>query len=308
MFRPPMNQSLIIGRLVSNFPIDLRNVIIHPTIVHPHQHIRIEVIVILKAIGFASIRIALLVAVNTERRHTELHPRFTFTHGFVYFLDQHIYIVTTPIRNVTISTTVLGKCRIVRKFFSRIRIRIEIVVHVKGIDVITAHDVTNNLADVLAVFRKPRIEIQLSSILNKELRMLVVRMDRRQSSCSFGLRTIRIDPSMEFHIALVTFVNHPLQRIPLWRLSLYPCKETAPRLIAGLIKGIRFCTHLENNGIDTRLLQCIELRSQHALHGFFRHPLKLSVHTLNPRTAEFTLGCLCLRRHRQRQQTGNHYQ
>ena len=138
--------------------------------------------------------------------------------------------------------------------------------------------------------------------------MLVIWMDRRQGCRTFRTCTIRINPCMKFHVALVTLINHPLQRIPLRRFPLYSSQIAAPWLITRLVKRIRFCTYLKNNGIDTSFLQSIELSSQYTLHLLCSHSLKLSVHTLNPSSTEFTLGGFRLGRHRKCQHTCSHRQ
>ena len=57
MTRPPADQFIIICCRMTDFPIDLRDIIIYPAIVDPKQYIGIQVIVILKSVCIASIRI-----------------------------------------------------------------------------------------------------------------------------------------------------------------------------------------------------------------------------------------------------------
>ena len=163
---------------MTDFPIKLRNVVIHPTIVYPHQDIGIKVIIILESIGCTTVRIVLLIAVDTERRNPEFHPRLALANCFMDFLDQDIDIVTSPISLIGITTAIFCKGQIIRKIYARSRIRIEIVVHVERIHIVTGNDIADNLADILAVFRQSRIEIQLTAILQEQLRMFVVRMNR----------------------------------------------------------------------------------------------------------------------------------
>lgn len=103
---------------------------------------------------------------------------------------------------------------------------------------------------------------------------------------------------MKFHATLMTFFHHETKRIPAWlrSFSLQSGKETAPGFIGRRIKSITFGTNLKYNRIDTRTFQVIQLTDQSRFHLFCGHTLKLTVHTLYPRTAEFTLWmhCLCL--------------
>ena len=80
---PPGDERLIVGRPVSYLPVDLRHAIVNPTLVHPKQHISIEVVIVLQASRLAShLRITLLVAINAEWRHTEFHPRLHLLDSF----------------------------------------------------------------------------------------------------------------------------------------------------------------------------------------------------------------------------------
>ena len=80
---PPGDERLIVGSSVSYLPVDLRHAIVNPALVHPKQHISIEVVIVLQAGRLAShLRITLFVAINAEWRHTEFHPRLHFLDGF----------------------------------------------------------------------------------------------------------------------------------------------------------------------------------------------------------------------------------
>ena len=161
-----------------------------------------------------------------------------------------------------------------------------------GINIITRHDVTYNLANVFPRFRISRIKVKLAGIADKEFRIAVIRMHGRKSRRPLGLCPVRIDPGMQLHAALVTFFHHKLERIPhgLRGFSLNTRQKTAPGLVAGTVQGIGLGTHLKDYGIDSGTLQIIELTDQCLLHFLGRHTLELAVHTLYPRSAEFTLG------------------
>ena len=64
---PPANQCIIVGCRMSDFPINLRDIVIYPAIVYPQKHVGIQVIVVLQSVCFTSIRVILLVTINTER-------------------------------------------------------------------------------------------------------------------------------------------------------------------------------------------------------------------------------------------------
>ena len=74
------------------------------------------------------------------------------------------------------------------------------------------------------------------------------------------------------------------------RLALHTGEVSAPRLVARLVERVGFGAYLEDDGIDARLLQGVELGGEHALHALFVHTLELAVDALYPGSAEFALG------------------
>ena len=115
-------------------------------------------------------------------------------------------------------------------------------------------------------------------------------MAKVQCSCRLGLGTIGIDPCVQFHTTTVTLVNHPLQRVPHRRrsLSLLAGEESAPRFDVALVQRVALGAHLEENGIDTILLQLVELIAERLLHLLRRHTDELTIYTLNPSSAKLS--------------------
>ena len=73
---PPFNECLIVGSLMTNLPIYLRHIIVHPSVVHPKKYVSVKVVIVLCAIGVAAnLHTWTLVAIDAERRYAELHPR-----------------------------------------------------------------------------------------------------------------------------------------------------------------------------------------------------------------------------------------
>ena len=50
----------------------------------------------------------------------------------------------------------------IRKIFARVGIRIEIIIHMNGIHIITGNNIAHNLANVFTVFGQSRIKIKLT--------------------------------------------------------------------------------------------------------------------------------------------------
>ena len=138
---------------MTDFPINLRNIIVHPTIVHPHQHISIQVVIILQTTCVAAIGVTLHITINSKRRNSKLHPRLALAHRLMDFLYQHIHVVTSPIGFITVSATILCKTDIVGKILSRIRIRIKIIIHMNGIHIITGNNIAYNLTNIFTILR-----------------------------------------------------------------------------------------------------------------------------------------------------------
>ena len=78
-------------------------------------------------------------------------------------LDKHIHIVATPFGTVGNAIVVLLEVAVVRYLFSCHRIRIEIVVHMDAVDVISGHDVVDNANDILAVAGCPGLRMNCPS-------------------------------------------------------------------------------------------------------------------------------------------------
>ena len=169
------------------------------------------------------------------------------------------------------------------------RIGIEIVIHMNTIYIIAAHDIFYNFTDIVAIFRYSRVQDKLIVICKTTHRLANGNMILCQFLRTFCFGTIWINPCMEFHMTLMTLIDHPLQWIPVrtWCYTLLPSKESAPRFDLTLIESITLRTYLEDNHIYTIFLQLIELICQCLLHFLGSHTLELSVYALNPRTTHF---------------------
>ena len=209
---------------------------------------------------------------------------------FSQLFDKQVDIVATPIIDVLQSIIIKLEFTIVGNNFTRSWIRIEIIVDVQTIYIIAAHNVVYHLINIFPVGRIARVENKLSCIRKYLTRLLNGNMITSQSISTLSFGTIRINPRMQFHPALMTLLNHPLQRIPkrIGRLSLHACQETAPWFITTLIERIALGPHLEDDGIDTILLQFIQLITQRALHVGRSHSFELAIYTLNPSASKLT--------------------
>ena len=298
---------------MSYMPINLRNIIVNPTFARPQQYIRIKVIIILQALGLAAKRVTAFVPVNAKRGNSELHPRLDFTNRLMQFLNQYIHIAAAPVGLIAETTAKTCKAGIIGEVLSLNRIRIKVIVHMNGIHIIAGNDVAHHHADVPAALGQRRVKIQLVAIRNEPFRMDIVYMIGGQLTLQGRFRAIRINPCMKLHTTFMAFINHKLHGVPVGfgRFALHSGKKTAPRFQPGGVQCIRFGTHLENYGIDSRFLQGIQLPDQVLFQLFCRHTPELSVHRLYPCTTKFTFRIcrpgLHLRKHSPRHQQQEEY-
>ena len=295
MLVPPLDEGLVIGSLMTYLPINLGHAVVEPAIVHPQQDVGIEIVVILGAVGVTTNLGTTLVAIDAEGRDTHLDPRLDAMNGLIELLHEEVHIITTPVVDILDTIGVATELKRIGNSHTLHRIGIEIIVHVDAIDIVARDDILGHLADVVASLRNAWIQNQQSVVLETEMRCTIDDMACSQRLGGLGASTIGIDPRMQFHTTLVALSNHPLQGIPIrrWRLALNTCEESAPGLDLALVERITLWAHLEDNQIDTILLQLVELIGQRLLHLLCTHTLELSVHTLNPCPTHFALLAHC---------------
>ena len=67
MLIPPGYERLVIGSTIAYLPINLRHAVVNEAIVHPEEHIGIEVVVVLQAEGVGTDWGIAPVAIDAER-------------------------------------------------------------------------------------------------------------------------------------------------------------------------------------------------------------------------------------------------
>ena len=173
IFVPPLDEGLVICRLVTNLPIDLRRTVINEAIVNPEENICIEIIVVLKTESLRSNRRVFPVAIDTERRNAELHPRLDTMDGFTQLLDEPAHIISSPIADITESARIGCIHLLIRNLLASYRIRIEVIVDMKPIDIITVHNISSHLTSIICSLLKCRIEKHEIIIVETEVRLLL---------------------------------------------------------------------------------------------------------------------------------------
>jgi hypothetical protein len=289
---PPFDEGLVVSCLVANLPIYLGNIVVQPTVVYPEKNVGIEVIVVLSAVGITTHRRTLFVTINTKRRDTDLYPRLSLVDGLIELLDEEVDIISAPVVDIPDAIGVLAEEFLVGDGLALYRIGIEIVVHMDAIDIITTHDITRHLTDVITILGKTRIEDEEIIIAETTEGFTHCDMVGGELFGSLRLCSIGIDPGVELHATTMTLSDHPLERVPIWRrcYSLFAGQETTPWLELALIEGIALRTYLKDDDITTVFLEFVELVREGLLHLLGSQALELAIDTLYPRTTELTLG------------------
>ena len=200
---------------MTDLPIQLRYIVVHPSLVHPEKDIGIEIIVVLQAIGITTVGIVLLVTVDAERRNAELHPRLVLVDGVAELTDEEVHVIAAPVAFVGESPGITTEQLVVGNGLTGSRIRIEVIVDMQPIHIITTHDVAHHMTDEVTALGNGGIQDILIIILEHPLRMPDGYMTTVELMGGFCLGPVRIDPGMQFHASFMTLRDHPLQRIPI---------------------------------------------------------------------------------------------
>ena len=229
--------------------------------------------------------------VNAEGRHAELHPGLHGPQTVVKLGDKAVDILAAPFCAVCHAIAEAGIRGVVGDGPSR-RIGVEIVVNVQAVDIITAYNVRCHTADVSAVFLQGGVHNEQAIIFKATLGVAHSIMRVSQERRAFRLGAEGINPSVDFHAALVALLHHPGQRVPalFGSLSLLSGQEARPRFVATLVKRVGLTAHLKHDDVHAAALHHVELVDEVALHLVAAHALKLAVDDLNPSTAKFALG------------------
>ena len=168
---PPLDQFSIICSLVSNLPIQLWHAIVHPTIVDPQKNVGIEIVVVLQSSGIAAHRrISSLIAINTKGRDAKLHPRLYFMDGCRHLLNEQIHVVAPPIAFAESLSVILVEPIIVKRLSGN-GIRIEVVIDMQSVNVVSRDDILHHITYIISVFLQSRIQDKLAIIGNHSFGM-----------------------------------------------------------------------------------------------------------------------------------------
>ena len=208
--------------------------------------------------------------------------------GITEPVDEAADIVASPVTDILETTLISTEIALIRYLLTCNGIRIEVIVNVYSIHIITAHNVVYNLAVVVSGLFQSWIENELASIGKCPVGMQGGDMTGGERGRPLGLSPERIDPGVQLHATFVALLDHPLQRIPVRQrgTALLPCKITAPWFQVTLVERIALRAYLEDDGIDAVSFQYIKLPTKFLLDRLRGHPYELSVDALDPSTTE----------------------
>ena len=142
---------------MTNLPIQLWNCIINPSVVYPFDDICIEIIIVLKTACTASFWVVRFITIDAERTHSKFHPWLDPMDRCVELLYQQVNLIASPITTIAEALGISLLLYVIRNIHSCHRIRIEIVIDMKSVDIVTFHDVLNYFTDIITILLKSRI-------------------------------------------------------------------------------------------------------------------------------------------------------
>lgn len=152
---------------------------------------------------------------------------------------------------VTKPAAVVGEAQL----HARRRVRIEIIVEMDAIDVVTADDVEDDLDGVVACVRFPGIEPRVAAVLADELGLLAGDMVGRHGGVGLQPGAEGIEPGVEFQSMRMGLAHREGQRIPegLRSLALVSAQEFRPGFVGGIVEGVAGRPDLEE--------QCVQVQA-----------------------------------------------
>src|SRR5674476_1191191 len=217
---PPAKQHRIALRRLRDGPVELRCEVIDPPLAQPLPGVAVELLVGIEAFDLLGIS----RSPDAERTDAHLHPRFDRLRALVYLLDQRVYAVPAPVV-ARKPATLLCICGVARRIGERncdavlsdLGVRIEVVVDVDAIHVVTLHDV-EHYAQRLPNYRGIAwIHPLVLAIGAHELWMRDADMRARVRALCAGMPgAIRVEPRMQLEPARMRFGHSEAERIVVW--------------------------------------------------------------------------------------------
>lgn len=294
---PPVAQLQVACNLVLKLPIELWHHVVDPALGGPFEAVGIEGVIAFQAVGVAAIGVARLVAPNAKWANAQSHPWFHLLNGVVQHLDEQVNIVSSPVAPVAPPLPILGKTATIGKVGSFHRIGVEVVVHVKGVDVVACQQVAHHLIDKIATLGQGRVEVDFAvGIFHKPFGVFIVDVPCGRSVFAAGGHAIGVDPCVQLHASLVALLNHELQRVPQWSggFSCFSRYPSAPWFELTGIGSVGLGAYLPNDGIHACTFELVELLDEVVACFLDSHRgILVLANDVKPCSAKLMFGVLC---------------
>ena len=122
-----------------------------------------------------------------------------YTDCTMELINQVVHILPAPLAFAAVA--LFGVLPVIIEILTLDRIRIEIVIDMQTVDIITCYDISNHSTYVVTIALQCRVEIELSFKLNEITGITDTLMLRSNKFSTLCAGTIRVYPCMEFHIA-----------------------------------------------------------------------------------------------------------
>ena len=93
--------------------------------------------------------------------------------GFTQLLDKAAHIISSPVADIAETARIGCIHLLIRNLLASYRIRIEVVVDMEAINIITAHDISSHLSGIIGSLLESRIEKHEIIIVETEVWMLL---------------------------------------------------------------------------------------------------------------------------------------
>ena len=215
---PPIDEGVVIGLGVANFPIELWHHIIYPTAAQPQEYVGVEVVVIgLACLCVAAGGVLALIAPNTKGANAKFDPGLGGFDGPVEHNDDGIYIAAAPLVFAE-AMAIFGKAWLVGKLFACNAVGVKIIVEMNAIEVVSFYKIFDDESNKASGFGIAGVEVAGGfcgiAIIEKPLGVNAGGMVGGYAAAgSIEHGPVGVYPGMKLHAKLMGFGNHKLQGI-----------------------------------------------------------------------------------------------
>ena len=146
-----------------------------------------------------------------------------------------------------------------------------------GVDIVTLHDIVDDLADEITVLLISRVEKNLPVVTEEAVGVFVGIVIRRKDFLCRGRDAVRIQPCVKFETALVRLFDGIFHGVPhrLRSPATLAGEPSTPRFEFRLVYGVGGRPHLKDHGVAAGIGKTVHLVADICLCLFCRFILPL---------------------------------